>query len=347
MRNQLFAAGVAAALLIPSFAMAQQTCEQQRSTRTTGTIAGAGIGALLGSAVAGHNDRAAGAVIGGVGGAIIGNQVAKGSADCAHAYGFYDAQGAWHSNGVARADATGYYDRQGAWVNGAPNGYYTPQGRWVTASSDATASGYYDSERHWVPASATGYYDARGQWVAGAASGYYDAQRRWVAGPAVGRYDANGRWIPGQPSMRRDSSGAWVAEAQTGYYDSDRRWHAGPVSGYYDNNGRWTNSDRAADSHSADASYETRSSWAGAPADIRSRQAWLDQRIRNGVDEGRLSAEDGDRATRTLAGIRRQEARMPHRRGQLSSRDTAIIQARLDDLSASLRWSRRDGPGRN
>lgn len=342
MRTHLFAAGLAAAALIPSFAMAQQTCEQQRSTRTTGTIAGAGIGALLGSAVAGHNDRAAGAVIGGVGGAIVGNQIAKGSADCAHAYGFYDTQGAWHSNGVARTNATGYYDRDGAWVDGAPNGYYTPQGRWITASSDATASGYYDSDRHWVPVSATGYYDARGQWVAGAASGYYDSQSRWVAGPAVGRYDANGRWIAGQPSMRRDANGAWVAEAQSGYYDSDHRWRAGPVTGYYDNNGRWTNSAQAAGSHAADASYETRSNWSGAPTDIRSRQAWLDQRIRNGLDEGRLSTDEGNRAMSTLAGIRRQEARMPHRRGQLSRGDTAIIQARLDDLSASLSWTRRN-----
>lgn len=347
MRNSLFAAGLAAAALIPSFAMAQQSCEQQRSARTTGTIAGAGIGALVGGAVAGRNDRAAGAVIGGIGGAIIGNQVAKGSADCAHAYGFYDNQGDWHSNDVARADATGYYDRDGAWVNGAPNGYYTSQGRWVAASSANTASGYYDADRRWVPASATGYYDARGQWVAGAASGYYDTQGRWVAGPAVGRYDANGRWIAGQPSMRRDANGVWVAEAQTGYYGADRRWHAGPVTGYYDNDGRWLGAAQAADSRAADASYETRSRWDGAPADIRSRQAWLDQRIRNGMDEGRLSTNEGTRAMRTLAGIRRQESRMPHRRGQLNRADQATIQARLDDLSASLRWSRRDGPGRN
>jgi hypothetical protein len=41
MRNHLFAAGLTAAALIPSFAMAQQSCEQQRTTRATGTIAGA------------------------------------------------------------------------------------------------------------------------------------------------------------------------------------------------------------------------------------------------------------------------------------------------------------------
>jgi hypothetical protein len=327
MRKTLLAAGIAAAALLPTFALAQQTCEQQHSARVTGTVAGAGIGALIGGAVAGRNDRVAGAVIGGLGGALVGNQATKGSADCAHAYGFYDAQGAWHANAVSRADAQGYYDRDGAWVNGAPNGYYSQDGRWVAAKTSETASGYVDSEGRWVPAAANGYYDARGQWVAGAASGYYDSQGRWIAGPAANRRDANG---------------AWAQQAQTGYYDSDRRWHAGPVSGYYDANGRWIGAAQAADSHSGNVSYESRSGWRDAPTDIRGREAWLDQRIQRGLANGRLSRDDADRALRSLAMIRRQESRMPHRRGQLSNRDTMIIQAKLDDLSNSLRWARRD-----
>jgi len=98
MRNLLFVAGFAAATLIPSFAAAQQTCEQRKANRVAGTVVGAGIGALLGSAVAGRGDRNEGAVIGGVGGAVIGNQVAKGNGDCARAYGFYDDNGNWHAN---------------------------------------------------------------------------------------------------------------------------------------------------------------------------------------------------------------------------------------------------------
>src|SRR3954470_19336398 len=104
MRNHLFAVGVAAAVLIPSFAVAQTSCEQQHNNRVAGTVAGGAIGALIGSAVAGHGDKTTGAVIGGVGGAVIGNQAAKGDADCAHAYGYYDTQGAWHANAVERAD---------------------------------------------------------------------------------------------------------------------------------------------------------------------------------------------------------------------------------------------------
>src|SRR5215218_3739686 len=74
MRIQLVVAGLAVAALIPSSALAQQTCEQRQTNRAVGTIAGAGIGALLGSAVAGHGDRTAGAVVGGLGGALVGSQ---------------------------------------------------------------------------------------------------------------------------------------------------------------------------------------------------------------------------------------------------------------------------------
>src|SRR5437870_5677131 len=120
MQIRLAAAGIAVAALIPSFAMAQQSCEQRRTNQAVGTIAGAGIGALLGSAVAGHGDRTAGAVVGGLGGAVVGNQLSKAGADCAHAYGYYDGSGAWHASTVSRQDARGYFDREGAWIDGPP-----------------------------------------------------------------------------------------------------------------------------------------------------------------------------------------------------------------------------------
>jgi len=146
MRHRLFAAGLAAAALIPSLATAQQTCEERRNNRIAGTVVGAAAGAILGSAVAGRGDRNEGAVIGGLGGAVIGNQVAKGRGDCVHAYGFYDNNGAWHANSVNRTDARGYYDRHGNWVEGAPPGRWNDDGRWV--ASNAGVYGYntaYDS----------------------------------------------------------------------------------------------------------------------------------------------------------------------------------------------------------
>jgi hypothetical protein len=339
MRNHLLVAGIAAAALVPSLAFAQTTCEQQHNNRVAGTVGGGLIGALIGSAVAGHGEKTTGAVIGGVGGAVIGNQVSKGSADCAHAYGYYDANGAWHANAVERSSAQGYYDRNGQWVAGAPNGYYDSQNHWIAANTNASASGYYDGQGRWVPASANGYYDANGNWVAGVASGYYD-NGRWVAGPTTGHYDSSGRWIAGQPSGHRDARGVWVADAQPGYYDANGRWRAGQAMGYYDTQGRWIATAPSAGAQGYNVSYQSRSNWSGAPTDAHARAAWLDQRIRRSLDDGSLPRGDGYRALRTLAAIQRDERNMRHYNGRLSQRDEVRLQARLDTLSSSIRWSR-------
>ena len=137
MRKHLLAASIAAVALIPGLAMAQQTCEERSANRVAGTVVGAGLGAILGSAVAGHGDRGTGAVVGAVGGGVVGNQLARGSRDCQHAYGYYDNDGRWHANGVAQSEAVGYYDRNGAWIDGRPNGYYDGQGRWVAGAAGA------------------------------------------------------------------------------------------------------------------------------------------------------------------------------------------------------------------
>lgn len=196
MRNHLLAAGIAAAALIPTFAFAQTSCEQQHANRVAGTVGGGVLGALIGSAIAGHGDKTTGAVIGGVGGAVIGNQATKGSSDCAHAYGYYDSKGAWHANAVARTDAQGYYDREGRWMAGAPNGAYDSRGRWVSSN----ANGYYDNQGGWTPASTTGYWDTRGQWVAATPSAYdrasnaaYSNRTQWDGAPTD--FSSRAAWL--------------------------------------------------------------------------------------------------------------------------------------------------------
>jgi hypothetical protein len=262
MRKHLLAAGIAAATLIPTFALAQTAPCRTENNRMVGTVAGAGIGALAGSAVAGHGNKTEGAVLGGVLGAIVGNQVTKGSSDnCARAYGYYDANGRWHANAIDQASAQGYYDRNGNWVAGAPNGYYDNNGRWTTASSQR---GYYDRSGYWVPPSTTGYYDI------------------------------NGRWVTPAPAV-------------TGY----------------------------------NASYGNRDIWAGAPTDLRQREAWLERRIQRGQRDGSLTRQEAYQALRQLSNIRREEYRMS--RNGLDSREQARVQARLDDLSQSIRWARHNG----
>lgn len=326
MNKNLLVAGIAAAALIPSFAFAQQSCEQRRSQQAVGTIAGAGIGALLGSAIAGKGDRTAGAVVGGLGGGLIGNQVSKPGADCAHAYGYYDNGGAWHASTVSPQKARGYYDREGQWVDGAPNGHYDSSGRWTVAGSDSSAAGYTDSRGRWIPASANGYYADDGRWVAGAASGRYDTRGRWIPGPATGSYDLNGRWIAGRAPRPSD--------VQPGYYDNGQ-WRRGEVTGYYDARGRWI---------MVEAPYRG-GGRANAPADIPGRQAWLDERIRRGLNDGSLSRTEGDRALRSLAAIGREERSLRRRGGELRPRDQRMIMAKLDTLSDDVRDMRR-GPVR-
>ncbi|HWF78812.1 MAG TPA: glycine zipper 2TM domain-containing protein [Caulobacteraceae bacterium] len=333
MRKILLVAGFAVAALVPSLAFAQQSCEQQRDHRALGTAAGAGIGALLGIAIAPRDDRAAGAVIGGASGAVIGNQVARADADCAHAYGYYDQHSQWHANAVDRVDARGYYDRDGGWVEGAPNGYYDAGGRWVVAQTAPSASGYYDGHGRWIPASAGGHYDDAGQWIA-SASGYYDDSGRWVPGEVTGAYDARGRWVTGARSGHVDANGVWVADAQPGYYDSSHRWRAGPARGYYDARGVWIAITPSAAAVGADASYQ-----GGDRRDLDSRERWLEQRIRSAGANGTLSQYEASQDLRELGAIRRQETGMRNDDGGLSPRHEAELQARVDDLTTTVRRS--------
>ena len=337
MNKQFLAAAFVAATLVPSMALAQQTCEQRRDNRVVATVAGGGLGAVLGSVIAGRGDRTLGAVIGGVGGAVVGNQLAKPGQECARAYGFYDNSGMWHANAVSRADAAGYYDRNGAWVDGAPNGYYDSQNRWIAADASAQASIYSDSQGRWVPASVNGYYDNNGQFISGAASGYYDGGR-WVPGPATGRYDQNGRWIAGQAAGRRDANGVWMADAQPGYYDAGGRWRAGQVNGYYDAQGRWMNmgpTPIAQQQYGGGQGGQFGGQggpWAGAPTDATARVAWLDERIRRASGSGQMSQAEATRNLRSLDVIRREDAANEVR-----------VQARLDSLNNTMRLNTRGG----
>jgi hypothetical protein len=332
MRKLLLVAGFAAAALIPSIALAQQSCEQQHNSQVADTFAGAGAGALVGSVIAPRGDRAAGAVIGAASGAVIGSQVGRPYADCRHAYGYYDRASQWHANAIDRADARGYYDRDGAWIDGAPNGYYDGGGRWIAAATDPMANGYYDARGRWIPASASGYYDDGGQWVA-SASGHYDDNGRWVPGQAMGAYDANGRWMPGARSGHAGPDGVWIADAQPGFYDSDHHWRAGQTRGYYDSQGVWMVIPPSADVSGADASYEGD----GGRRDLDGRERWLERRIQSAASQGLLNHDDTDNDLMRLDSIRHEEAGMRDSAGQLSPQDEGQLQDRLDHLNAELR----------
>jgi len=119
MLKSLLLAGLAAAAFTPALAQAQTACQEQRhDDRVAGTIVGAGIGAILGSAISGG--RGGATVAGGVGGAVVGNAVGGSGEHCGeNQYGYYE-NGAW----VPRtATAEGYYGPDGQWVASPPPGY--------------------------------------------------------------------------------------------------------------------------------------------------------------------------------------------------------------------------------
>ncbi len=244
------------------------------------------------------------------------------------AYGYYDNQGMWHASNAQRGRATGYYNRNNDWVEGTPNGRYDAQGRWVSHSGSGQTSGYYNAQGRWIPASSGGYYDSNDRWIAGSASGYYNSRGRWVAGPTTGRYDANGRWMPGEQAGQRGADGRWIEGVQPGYYTSNGRWVPGQTTGYYDNRGRWVSTGVVTDMGAQ----------APIPREVRARLTWMDSYIRSASSQGTLSRAETDRSLRELTSIRTSERSMPrNRRGELSVRNEAAIQVRLDRLSDRLR----------
>lgn len=109
MRKLLLIAGLAA-LALPGIAAAQPGCAQQRhDNRVADTVVGAGLGAVLGGAVA------------------IGNVAGGASTPCSGytQAGYYDNNGVWHAG-------PGHYDANGEWQSAS--GYYDGAGNWVDAA---------------------------------------------------------------------------------------------------------------------------------------------------------------------------------------------------------------------
>jgi hypothetical protein len=362
MKKTFITLSLAATALVPAAALAQTSCEQQRSTRVVATVGGAGVGALVGSSIAGRGDRTLGAIIGGVGGAVLGNQIARPSDECKRAYGFYDRDARWHASANARGSVTGYIDRDGQWVDGAPNGYYGRDGRWQVNASSTGERGYYDASDRWVPAGESGYYGSGDQWMPAMAPGHYERGGNWVAGRVSGQYDRNGSWISGSAPSRQQADGSWSNASAPGYYDARGGWHAGTTSGFYDGNGRWIATDGSvafnSDMRGPDRRDDGRGDMARSdmrrgemgrgdmgrgdmrrgdrPGDVRGQIGWLDRSIRHATDTGSIRPRDGRRLLVDLQAIDRRERNMRHYRGNLSPRDTVTIRAGLDRVSASL-----------
>jgi hypothetical protein len=124
-----------------------------------------------------------------------------------------------------------------------------------------------------------------------------------------------------------DSNGVW--HEASGYYDADGNWVANPPSGYYDSDGHWVAT--APVGVGADVAFT------GDRRDIDSREAWIDQRIHAGIDDGALTRDEAHQAFDDLSAIRAREAHLRTDHDGLTDGDRADLNTRLDDLSASLR----------
>ncbi|MDE2486143.1 MAG: glycine zipper 2TM domain-containing protein [Alphaproteobacteria bacterium] len=133
------AALAATAIATPSFA--RNPCEQQKHNHgTAGAVIGGLAGAALGNSLAHGGGRTGGTIIGGLAGAAIGNNIGRSSTKCdGYAYyngGYYDRDGHWH--GYARTYASPYAGQYG--YNSSYRGY---DSRPYYDYQDGYASGYY------------------------------------------------------------------------------------------------------------------------------------------------------------------------------------------------------------
>ena len=142
------------------------------------------------------------------------------------------------------------------------------------------------------------------------------------------------RWVPGALSGHTDANGVWVADSQPGYYDSDHHWRAGAVRGYYDTRGVWIGATLSADAYGHDAGFHGEDR-----RDVDMREAWLERRIDSAASDRSMSGFDARQDRDQLTAIRSEETNMRERSGQLSPRDEARLQNRLDTLSAEVRQS--------
>ncbi len=110
MRKLLIVAGLAAATAVPTAASAQSAWQQynpfaapargadacysqQQNARMKGALAGAAVGAVAGSQLAGNGARTEGAVLAGAIGAVGGQEFGRRSVNCAPAYAPQGAYG--------------------------------------------------------------------------------------------------------------------------------------------------------------------------------------------------------------------------------------------------------------
>jgi surface antigen len=136
--------GIAAALTVPLLAAPASADASCAGRKLGGTVIGGVGGALIGNALG----RGTGAVIGGVGGAVVGHELAADG--CRHSRSAY--RRATYDPPRPLSVQTVYYDQYGSVVPIAPAGYPAPaQAVYDSPACRTETRSYYDSRGASVP----------------------------------------------------------------------------------------------------------------------------------------------------------------------------------------------------
>jgi|GEM_PF-1016880 hypothetical protein len=218
-------------LAIPSLSLAQEydysrgynpdtQCQQSvNNSRLGGGVVGAGVGAIAGSNIAGHNNRKEGAALGAILGAVVGSQIGRDRVACDDRY---QSQGrrtqyenrpsveygtrTYGNNGYNNGGyANGGYDQGQYGNNGYDNGYNNGQ-----YGNNGYNNGQYDNSGYNNHQYGNRYPMSRAR---------YDAPRQYSHQSNCGWGSATYRLPNGQVStdsvwMCRQHDGAWVITSQ-------------------------------------------------------------------------------------------------------------------------------------
>ncbi len=92
---------------------------------------------------------------------------------------------------------------------------------------------------------------------------------------------------------------------------------------------------RAQDSQAMAATSVSHGDWT-----LREREDWLHDRLEKSRSDGSLDRTQYDRAKDELSDLRHEEDRMRDGgHGQLTDNQTADLEARLDDMAATIHWA--------
>ena len=88
--------------------------------------------------------------------------------------------------------------------------------------------------------------------------------------------------------------------------------------------------------------------WRGAPEPVAERLGWFDMRVENGIRQGTITRSEAAHVRGMLNHTRAAQTRLLARdNGELTERDSAYMQRRLDNMARQIHWAESNGVDRH